>query len=408
MLAPYRALLGLPGARRLVASSIVGRVPYGMENLAILLFVRDVTGSYAAAGAVASASAAAVCIGGPVQGRIIDRVGQPPVLLLCGVLHLVALGALVALGLGDAPVGVLAACSALAGAVVPPLSPALRTLWPDLVDRGRADRRVLDTAYAFEAIAIEVLFVIGPLVAAVIIAAASPAACVLTGGVLALIGSVGFGTAEASRAWRAGWGGAPHWLGPLRSRSVLVLLAVSIPHGAAVGLIEFGLPPYAEDQGSRPLAGVLIAFWAVGSLTGGVIYGARRFAGEARRRLVLLHLALALAAAPLVLGGGFAPTALFCLLAGLPLAPAAACLYALLAEVAPPGAETEANTWLISGIVAGLALGGVISGVLVEGPGPAAAFAVSTGAFVVAAAVAYAGRRHLVSPAATAPVASAA
>jgi hypothetical protein len=101
---------------------------------------------------------------------------------------------------------------------------------------------------------------------------------------------------------------------------------------------------------------------------------------------------------------------LFCLLAGLPMAPAAACLYALLADVAPAGAETEANTWLISGIVAGLAIGGGASGVLVEAGGASSAFAASAGVFVLTAAVAQlaSGRLGAVATAAgAAPVRSA-
>ncbi len=406
MLAPYRALLGLPGARRLVLSSIVGRIPYGMVNLALVLFVRDVTGSYAAAGLTSAVNAGAVCLGGPAQGRVIDRVGQLPVLLVCGVLHAASLVAAVAFGLGGAPLWTVVAAAAAAGAFVPPLSPALRTLWPLLVERGQADRRVLDTAYAFEAVAIEVLFVIGPLLAAVLIAVASPAAAVLVGGALALVGSVAFATAEASRTWRSERTEAPHWLGPLRSRNVLVLLAVSVPHGMAVGLTEIALPAYADGQDARSLAGVLIAAWAVGSLCGGLYYGSRRFAGSAVTRLVVLHVALGVVTLPLALGGGIAPMTALCLLAGLPLASGAACLYTLLAELAPAGAETEANTWLISGMVAGLALGGLLSGVLVEGPGTSAAFAASAGVFVLAAAVAWIGRGALVARTAAAATGS--
>jgi predicted MFS family arabinose efflux permease len=123
---------------------------------------------------------------------------------------------------------------------------------------------------------------------------------------------------------------------------------------------------------------------------------------------VALHAALALAALPLVTGAGIWPMAAFCLLAGVPLAPAAACLYALLAEHAPEGGETEANTWLISGIVGGIGLGGGLAGVLVEGPGPEAAFGAGALIFLVTAAVAAAGRGRLAAGPAARSVRSAA
>ena len=65
MLAPYRNVLVVPGAVRLLASALVARLPQGMSGLAVLLLVRGATHSYAAAG-------------GAVGGRVVE--GQVAVL----------------------------------------------------------------------------------------------------------------------------------------------------------------------------------------------------------------------------------------------------------------------------------------------------------------------------------------
>ena len=75
MVAKYRTVLSLPGAPRLFASALVGRLPQGMSSLAILLLVRGVTHSYAAAGVAVGAFALATAACAPVVGRLVDRFG---------------------------------------------------------------------------------------------------------------------------------------------------------------------------------------------------------------------------------------------------------------------------------------------------------------------------------------------
>src|ERR1700761_8075724 len=72
----YRAVLARPGALRLLSTALVGRLPQGMSSLAVLLLVRQATHSYAAAGAAVGAGALAAAFGGPLLGRLIDRLGR--------------------------------------------------------------------------------------------------------------------------------------------------------------------------------------------------------------------------------------------------------------------------------------------------------------------------------------------
>jgi MFS family permease len=80
-----RALLGRPAAARMLAAALVGRLPEAMIPLALLLVARAEGGSYGAAGGLAAAFAAGAALGGPVTGRVVDRLGQPMVLLATAV-----------------------------------------------------------------------------------------------------------------------------------------------------------------------------------------------------------------------------------------------------------------------------------------------------------------------------------
>jgi MFS family permease len=108
----YVRLLSLPGARAPVLASAAGSMPIGMYGLAILLLVRDATGSYAEAGRVVGAFGLANAFGAVAQGRLMDRLDQPRVLRSAAAGHVAALGALIVAAERDAPVWALAAAAA--------------------------------------------------------------------------------------------------------------------------------------------------------------------------------------------------------------------------------------------------------------------------------------------------------
>ena len=93
----YADILRSPHVAALVASALLARLPIGINALAIVLYLREQTGSFAIAGAVSGMLAAGSGFGAPIQGRLVDRIGARRVLLPLAVVHAVALGAIVAL-----------------------------------------------------------------------------------------------------------------------------------------------------------------------------------------------------------------------------------------------------------------------------------------------------------------------
>jgi MFS family permease len=82
---------------------------------------------------------------------------------------------------------------------------------------------------------------------------------------------------------------------------------------------------------------------------------------------------------------GLLAVALLFLVAGAVIAPGFALTYGLLGELAPAGTVTEAYAWLGTGIAVGLAAGAAAGGVLVDGPGPGAAWLFAAGAVALGA-----------------------
>src|SRR3954471_8149513 len=106
----YARILRAPHVLALMVSALVARLPIGIDSLALVLFLRQKTGSYAAAGIVSAAFALGGGAGAPLSGRLVDRFGQGPVLVPLALAHAAGLGALVGLALLDAPVALLVLC----------------------------------------------------------------------------------------------------------------------------------------------------------------------------------------------------------------------------------------------------------------------------------------------------------
>ena len=193
----YLDLVRAPGVAPLVVASAIGRLPYGMNILALILLLRAEGLSYAEVGIVSGASGLALGASAPLVGRLVDRVGQTRVLVATACVCVAAETGLVVAALSGAGVAVLTGLAVVGGASTPPISPAMRTLWPDLVGRER-----LDTAFAFDALQLEVFFITGPLLAAGIATWISPAAAFLSAVAMQAAGALGFASAPASRAWR--------------------------------------------------------------------------------------------------------------------------------------------------------------------------------------------------------------
>jgi MFS family permease len=381
----YSRILRIPGVALIVLATVIGRMPIGISGLAILLYVRDVTGSFAAAGVATGALALGTALGAPLQGRLVDRRGVGMLLPLATV-HAGGLLAVWAAGSVDAPAGALAALALLAGAATPPVSSVLRSRWPYLL----ADRpELVRSAFALDSVLIELVFVVGPLVTTVVVATVGPqyalivsAACVVTGTLMLLSGLTGLPGPRPSREGRRAYG-----LGALADPGLRTLVFASLPVGFALGSVEVALPAFSDSEGSKALAGVLLAVWSAASGVSGLTWGAR----ASRFSLLEAHLRFAwllpLAIAPLALASSPLTMGLLVVLAGVPIAPLIASRNQLVERVTPAGTATEAYTWPLTALVAGVSLGAAVAGTVVESSSWITAVLVATAVAAIGASV---------------------
>ncbi|WP_308259240.1 MFS transporter [Pseudonocardia sp. H11422] len=397
-LADYRAAVRAPGAAVPVLASAVGRLPIAMFGLATLLYVQRETGSFAMAGLVSAGSLAGVSVGSVIQGRVMDRVGPTrPLLLVAGVFALAVAGLVLAIEAGH-PLAVLVPAAVAAGLSMPAMPGASRALWADLVPPG--PRR--DAAYSYEAISLEVFFILGPALAAFLVTAPWPGTGAVAAAAAMVAGSVGFALSAPVRAQRP----APQdpeaprtgLLGALARPGMRTVALASLGFGLVVGAVEVGVPAVTAAAGSAALGGVLLSAWSVTSVLAGVLYGMRPWPRPLHLRMPVLLAGFGALVVTMALTG---PTGsllvllLAMLAAGALITPQVTAHSMAVDLVAPTGTATEAFGWVVTAATLGLAAGQSIAGVVVEAAGPPAAFVAGGAAGLVLAGVLWVRRRTL-------------
>jgi MFS family permease len=363
-LAAYRRVLSAPRVRPLVTFALLARMPIGMGAVAIILFIHGQTDSFGIAGGVAGAYTIGLGITGPSVARFIDRHGSRFVIVPGALLVMAAMGALVVLGEAGAGTVPLVAVGFLAGAGSTPIGGIFRQRWPELV--GPAE---LPTAYALDAVMMEVVFISGPLLAGILAATAGAAEGLLVAGVLGIVGSVGF--ARLSTVKPGGDPGAErHWLGALASPHLRLLVLSDLPLAGTFGALDVMLPAFGAHHGAAALGGPFAAALAFGSGVGGIAYGARPgILGPPRRALIVLSGLMVLTCLPLPAATGIPEMFVFAALAGVTLAPQITVRNQVVQSTLVQGTATEAFTWLALATTIGASIGSALVGPLVEAAG---------------------------------------
>lgn len=398
MAAGYAEILRTRYAGRLLAGTLVGRLPNATAAIAIVLFIRAEGGTYSLAGGLAAVYGVANAVGQPLLGRLVDLYGQPRIQLPSAVISALGMGAFAftgpdSLGLAYVAVGV-------AGLFTPPLEGGLRALWPSVL--GKEEQ--VHTAYAMDAIAQEIMFTVGPLLVTGCVALWSEQAALLVVNLIGVLGALSVVMSKPSRVWRS----APreaHWLGALRSPGLIALLGAFLFIGMALGSITVAGVSYADANGGDAVYGWMMAAIGLGALVGGSVYGARQWAGVPEKRLTVLVALLALCYWPLTLAPGAVAMTALMVVAGVFLAPALACAFIIVDRHAPRGTVTEAFSWLVTTFTVGASLGTAAAGPVVEWGGTVWGFAVPGGAGIAALLVLLATAGVLVLPADPAVVA---
>ncbi|ARC56096.1 hypothetical protein AS850_03280 [Frondihabitans sp. 762G35] len=349
----YSNLLTTPGVARIIAAQLTARFPFGMLSLAFLLHVEHITHSYGAAGAVLAATSVGQAISGPLTSRWMGQWGMRPVLLLT---LAVCVSSLVVFAVVTMTLPFYMLVGFLAGVSVPPVQPAVRTIYPKMVNSTQ-----LTPLFSLDASAQEIIWVAGPVITTFVgtqistVAAILVAATFLIGGGIWFIASPEVGRVRIPRSKRS--------FGKVLTRPTVLLSTITgfllIGTCAAVeaGVIS------AFGDGS-PNSGFVLAIFAVGSLIGGLALGhlpVGPWALPIRMAVVVVGIALTS-----VMPTNFWWLSATLLVAGVGIAPALAVMFAIISSSVRFSDTAEAYGWSGTGQLIGAALGSAVAGIMID------------------------------------------
>ncbi|MFT3888633.1 MAG: MFS transporter [Arachnia sp.] len=376
----FLALLKLPGLGLVIATQLIARFPAGMYSLGILMHVEHRMGTYTAAGLVLAAFSVGTAVAGPIVSRQLSRFGTTRVLL---VTLAVSVAAVVALVVAPLPLPGLMALGAVAGAAMPPVVPAVRTLYPHL-----APQRLINPLFNLDAALQELIWVIGPVAITLLVAGLGTMSALLVVAVIQVAGGLVFALVPVVRNTKIP--GTDRRLGGvLRNHSVVLMVVTSMLLIGGFAAMEAAIVA-TFGEGSLS-AGVALAICSLGSLFGGLYAGNRPLT---RWSLALRMLVVALGfGAAVALAHGFWAISLALFVAGLGCAPALAAVSSVIAGSVDFADTAEAYGWVGTGQLLGASVGSAAAGIAIDSFGGQGGLSVSLVVVLLATVVAAVFRR---------------
>ncbi|MWV48368.1 MFS transporter [Rathayibacter sp. VKM Ac-2803] len=382
----YAQAFAIPGSLAFSSSGWIGRFPKGSLAIGVLVMVTNVSGSYALGGAVSGTLTLSLAAAGPLWSRVMDRWGQRRALALSLPLLVAASLGLVAAVLLGAPVWTWFALAVVAGVSVIDIGSAVRSRW----SAATSDPGLRHTAYSVESVADEAAFVVAPPVVTLLATLVHPAAGVVVGlgigvvGGVALLAQVGtqppLATAPANRTRE-------------RVRLPLALagiVAVFAAIGGVFGSFNVAAIATAEAAGAEAASGLLLSAYSIGSVLTGVVVGAAHLPGTPRSRFIVAGLVFGVVVPVLLLAGSLPVLAVLAFVAGLATSPLLITGSSLVETISPRRRLTEALAWPPTGLALGVTAGSALSGLAVESAGPQSGFTVTASAAALGALLALA------------------
>lgn len=405
MFAPYRSILAIPGAKAFTGWGLLARAQMAMTELGILLMVQIEYGSYAVAGRVVAVVAISWAVLAPFVGRFVDRFGQSATLRWGFGIAIAGRAAMIAAALTHQPEWALFACApwfAASGSI----STYTRSRWVHIV----RDDDALNTAFSLESSLDEVLFIAGPAMTTILATQVASWAGLGVSTAALAIGGYAFLTlreteppvfghtpatpSERRRLLRRPRLGT-HML--ISVPAVLITTVIFAAQGALFASVDISTVAFADELGRKSFSGPVLALFALGSLIGGLAYGARVWKHSLASRLVWGVVLTAAGAVTFGMAPNLLVLAALMFVTGVVVAPTMAVGDGMVQALVPRNRLTEGMTWTRTGIDMGIASGAWFAGYLVQHRGAGAGFAVTTVAATVSAIVALASWRYLLA-----------
>lgn len=353
-IARYRRVLSYRRARQVLALGFLLRLPMFSTSVLLMLHVTGRLGrSWTEAGVLAAVATIAIAVSGPWRGKLLDTYGLRRVLVPSVLITGSAWA--VAPFVGYWPLLVLAGTAGLF--VVPIVSVARQGVMAAVPSEERR------TALSVDSVGVELAYMSGPALALWISTHVGTAWTLFGVQMFAVAGSAvlwwlnpplheASTATESERVPRSAW---------FRGRFIILCFAATATTVVLIGT-EVAVISALKDWGDEGQLGLVFAAWGLGSILGGLTYGALARGFSPFPMLA----ALALVSLPMALATSAVAVAALGLVAGLLCAPTITATVEAVSRVVPVRARGEAMGWHGSAMTTGSALAAPLAGTAID------------------------------------------
>jgi MFS family permease len=366
MFTPYRRLFSTPDGLRFSLAGFIGRMPISMDSLALIFIIVHASNSYTLAGLLAAVGSLVVAVALPFWARTADRIGQSRVLFVVVPSRVILLTLFILLVIHHAPTWSWFLSLIIAESTVINTGGFVRRRW--LWALGD-DRNLINTAYSYEGLMDEIVFILGPVIATAGATSIAPAAGLIVGMFFMLIGTGIFVMQKTTEP-------PPHPRNTdephpavMRNPAVQAVVFPAIFLGGFFSAVGIVVVAFAQEHQAASRTGLLLAAWAFGSAIAALFNGAIKWRMNHAKRFWTFLILLTFLSLPFffVHNLTFLAIALFC--NGLGVAPLLVAAYGVAESAVPPGQITETLAWVVAGMPVGGAVTSAIAGWVIDNYG---------------------------------------
>ncbi|NTE83999.1 MFS transporter [Agrobacterium tumefaciens] len=388
---PYREIFRAPGAKGFSAAGFFARLPIAMAPIGIVAMLSQTHGEYWLAGAVSATFALTNAALSPQISRLVDRKGQSKVLIPATIVSVIAFAALIIATNQRWPAWTLF-LSAFLAAAMPSIPAMMRARWTEIF----RDRPELNTAFAFESAADELVYISGASLSVGLAVSLFPEAGMMISTTFLALGTFAFLLQRATEPKVRPVESGRRQRSAIFLRPVQIITLALIFVGSTFATAEVSAVAITKALGQPEAASLVIGVYAIGSFVVGLILGALNPKMPLQRQLLIAVSVLALTALPLLVANtSVALLAFAVFLSGVAISPIFITSFGLIERRVPESMLTEGVTWVMTGIGIGMALGAFVSGWVIDNFGPDNGFWVSVVASLSTVAIIALGQRSL-------------
>lgn len=398
---PYQRLFTLPGTKAFCLSGAVARLPISMMSLGIVLALNHIYDNWTVAGTMSAVYVLAMSCVTPFYARAFDRFGQARVGRIALAVQLVAMLSFAFAALVRVPIPVLFGLAIIMGLTQFSFGALVRTRWAYALRGVEDGEQLLNTAYAMEAAIDEIVFILGPILAAWLATSVHPVsqlfvptlACGIGGTIFlslkstqppVMIEQIEVRASSAAGDASGGTSGKADQLtlrqlkrSGAKPKSVLLyggvlpLLVVFIVFNMSFTSFDVSITATMKGMGQEPFLGLQLAMFAVGSCVGALIFGSRQLKGSHWGHMVMFltlltvgYLFFRVTMDNLILLG------LIEILTGLTVSPLFATGNLIVKDLVPPESLTEGLSWVTTAGTVGTSIGSSVAGIVLDAANP--------------------------------------